>query len=193
MVDLKTRALNILAKPQHEWNIIAVEQTDPLKLTVQYIAILAAIPAAGRFIGLSIIGITTFMGTQVRVGLVPGLMTAIVEYALTIAAVHIAAFVVDKLAPKFKSYPLTWIQALKLVTYASTPAWLAGALYIIPALSPLVFLASLYSIYLFYLGMPQVMKTPDDQVVPYMVVSAVIMIVLLFVAGGLAGMLTAAL
>ena len=193
MVDLKTRALSILAKPQHEWNIIAVEQTDPLKLTIQYIAILAAIPAAARFIGLSIIGITTFMGTQVRTGLVFGLVTAIVEYALTITAVHIAAVVVDKLAPTFKSYPPTWIQALKLVAYASTPAWIAGALYVIPALSPLVFLASLYSIYLFYLGMPPVMKTPEDQVVPYMLVSAVIVIVLIFVAGGVAGVLTAAL
>jgi len=192
MVDLKTRALSILAKPQHEWNIVAVEQTDPVKLTVQYIAILAAIPALGRFIGLSVIGVTTFMGTQIRVGLIPGLVTAIMEYVLTIGAVYVAAIVIDKLAPTFKSYPLTWIQALKLVTYASTAAWLAGALYMIPALSPLVFLASLYSIYLFYVGMSPVMNTPEDQVVPYMVVSAVIVIVLMFVAGGLAGVLAAA-
>jgi len=193
MVDVQTRAINILTKPEHEWNIIAVEQTDPRTLTVQYIAILAAIPAAARFIRVSLIGYTTFLGTRVRAGIVSGFMTAIVEYALTIGAVHVAALVVDKLAPTFKSYPPTWIQALKLVTYASTAAWVGGIFYIVPALGPLAFLASLYSIYLFYVGMAPMMNTPEDQVFPYMVVSSLIVVVLMLVAGGLAGTLTASL
>ena len=193
MPDLRTRVTNILIKPEHEWNIVAVEQTDPLTLTVQYIAILAAIPAAARFVGLSIIGITTYMGTQIRTGLLSGFATAVVEYALTIAAVYVAALAVDRLAPTFKSYPLNWIPALKLVTYASTAAWVAGLLHIIPSLSPLAFLASLYSVYLVYLGMSPLMKTPEDQVLPYMVVSSVVVIVLMLAAGALARTLTAAM
>jgi hypothetical protein len=69
----------------------------------------------------------------------------------------------------------------------------AGIVNVLPQLSPLGFLAGLYSIYLFYLGMTPMMKTPDDQVIPYMVVSAILVIVLMLVAGALAGVLTAAL
>jgi len=191
-VDLQTRVINILTKPADEWKAIAAETTDAQTLTTGYIAVVAAIPAAATFIGLSIIGTTTYLGTQFRLGIVRGLSSAIVQYVLSIIAVHVAAIVVDKLAKNFKSEPSP-IQALKLVAYASTAVWIAGALNIIPALSPIAFLGGLYSIYLFYLGMTPMMKTPDDQVLPYMVVSAVVVIVLMLVAGAIASSLTAAL
>ena len=45
--------------------------------------------------------------------------------------------------------------------------------------------------YLFYLGVPHLMHTPGDQVIPYMVVSALVMIVvtvcLAFVTAAIAG------
>ena len=63
---------------------------------------------------------------------------------------------------------------------------------ILPPLSSLALLAGLYAIYLFYLGMTPMMKTPDDQVIPYMAVSAVVVVVLMLVASGLATALTAA-
>jgi ABC-type bacteriocin/lantibiotic exporter with double-glycine peptidase domain len=66
-----------------------------------------------------------------------------------------------------------------------------GVLYLIPALSPLIVIAALYAIYLFYLGLPSVMQTPTDQVIPYMIVSALVVIVvtmcLAVVAGVIAG------
>ena len=40
----------------------------------------------------------------------------------------------------------------------------------------------LYSIYVFYLGLPVMMKTPEAKVIPYMAVSALVIIVLWFVA-----------
>ena len=193
MVDLQTRVVNILTKPQTEWPQIAVEQTDAMTLTVSYIAPLAAIPAAASFIGLTVIGITTYLGTRIRVGIVPGLVSAVIQYLLTIGAVHVSAIVVDKLAPTFHSPESTPLLALRLIAYSSTAAWVAGILNVIPALVPVAFLAGLYSIYLLYLGMQPMLKTPDAQVVPYMVVSAVIVAVLMIVALSLAGTLAAAL
>jgi hypothetical protein len=61
--------------------------------------------------------------------------------------------------------------------------WIAGVLNLIPALSPLIILAALYAIYLFYLGLPTLMGTPSGQVVPYMVVSAIVIIIVSFVLG----------
>src|SRR5258708_22643084 len=151
MVNIQTRVVNILTKPKEEWSVIAAETTDATTLTTSYIAILAAIPPAAAFIGLSIIGIGTFLGTTYRIGIVRGISSAIVQYVLSIAGVHLAAFVVDKLAPNFKSQASA-IQSLKLVTYASTATWVAGVLNLLPPLSPLAFLAGLRALYLFYTG-----------------------------------------
>jgi hypothetical protein len=91
------------------------------------------------------------------------------------------------LAPTFQSRSSP-VQALKLVIYAMTPVWVAGVLNLVPALAVLVILAGLYAIYLFYLGLPSVMGTPADKVIPYMAVSAVVVIVVSIVLG----MITAA-
>ena len=191
MADLKTRVVNILTKPRTEWPLISVEKTDATTLTAGYIAILAAIPPVATYIGLAVVGIGTFTGMRYRIDPVRGLVSAVLQYLLAVAGVHVAALIVDRLAPTFKSQPSA-IQALKLVAYASTALWVAGAVNIIPTLSEVAFLAGLYSIYLFYLGVGPVMKTPDDQVLPYMVVSAVVVIVVTLAAVALAAALASA-
>lgn len=177
---LQERAKNILTTPATEWNVIEPEPTTVEALFKGYIAPLAAIPVIANFIGYSIVGFTVpFVGTM-RIGIVRGLVSAIVSYCFALAAVYIAGLVVSKLAPTFESRSDDR-QALKLVAYAYTPAWIAGILGIIPALGILAVLASLYSIYLFYLGVPVLMKTPPAKVIPYMIVSALVIIVVSFV------------
>jgi hypothetical protein len=155
-----------------------------------YAAPLAAIPAICRWIGYTVIGLgVPYFGTY-RLGFVRGFANAIVSWVFALVGVYIAAVVIEKLAPSFKSSGGT-VQALKLVVYASTPVWVAGVLYLVPALSPLIVIAALYAIYLFYVGLPSVMHTPGEQVIPYMIVSALVVIVvtmcLAVVASVLAG------
>jgi hypothetical protein len=66
------------------------------------------------------------------------------------------------------------------VAYSSTAVWVVGIFYILPSLSFLAYLG-LYSIYLFYLGIPVMKKTPEDKRVIYMIVSAVVVIVISYV------------
>ena len=175
VTTLQDRAIKILKEPKSEWNVIDVEATDVAKLYSGYIAPLAAIPAIAGFIGLAMIGVSTFVGTF-RVGVTRAFSHAVVSYVLTLVGVYVAALVIDRLAPTFESKPST-IQALKLVAYASTAAWIAGIVLIIPALAPIAIIGGLYSIYLFYLGLPVLMKTPQAKVIPYMVVAAIVVIV----------------
>ena len=184
-MDLQTRVVNILTRPQTEWTVIASEPTDVATLYKSYIMMLAAIPPAAGYIGMTMFGISVPVMGTVRVGVVQGLTAAVVQYVLSLVGVYIASIVIDKLAPTFQSQPDA-MQALKLVAYASTPSWLAGALGIIPALSPLAILGGLYGIYLFYLGVAPLMKTPSDKVVPYMAVSALAIIVVMVVTTALA-------
>jgi len=90
--------------------------------------------------------------------------------------------VIEKLAPTFQSKGST-AQALKLVVYAMTPVWVAGVLNLVPALAVLEIIAALYAIYLFYLGLAPVMGTPPDKAIPYIVVSAIVIIVISIVLG----------
>jgi hypothetical protein len=191
-MDLQTRVMNILTKPKDEWPVIAAESTDVATLYKSYIAILAAIPPIGTFIGMTLIGIgVPVLGTY-RLGIAHGVATAVMQYVLALVGVYISAMVIDRLAPTFQSQANA-IQALKLVAYAWTATWIAGVLSIIPALGALGILAGLYSIYLFYLGVTPLMKTPADKVVPYMVVSALVIIVVMAVMGALTTAVTGAM
>ena len=53
-------------------------------------------------------------------------------------------------------------------------------------------LAALYGVYVCYLGVAPVMKTPQEKVIPYMVVAAIVIIVVMLVMGAISGALTAA-
>jgi hypothetical protein len=188
--SLQDRAKRIITDPKAEWPVIEAEQTTVEKLYREYIAILAAIPVLAGLVGGVLIGGPTLFGWS-RTPVVAGVIGAIVGYLLALVGVYIAAFIVDKLAPTFDSQP-NQMQALKLVAYAYTPAWIAGIAYLIPGLGTLiVLLGSLYSIYLFYLGLPVMMKTPEAKVIPYMLVAAVVIVVLTFVLMMIVGLATA--
>ena len=183
-MDLVPRVTNILTKPKQEWPVIASEATDAATLYKEYIVLLAAVPAICSFIGMTVIGVPVpFFGTM-RVGVASGLTGLIVRYVLSLASVYAAAFIIEKLAPTFQSRGDT-IQALKLVAYASTPAWVAGVLGLFPPLVALGILAGLYGVYLFYLGLPHLMHTPPDKVIPYMIVSAIVIIVMYVIVGAI--------
>ena len=134
------------------------------------------------FLGLTVIGMPAGFFGRFRISPVRGFVNMILTFVMALVGAWIAAIVVEKLAPTFQSKGNT-TQALKLVVYAMTPVWVAGVLHLVPVLGVLTILAALYSIYLFYLGLPVVMSTPTAQVIPYMVVSAVVVIVVSLVLG----------
>jgi hypothetical protein len=181
---LQQRATNILMTPKSEWPLIAVEPETIQGLYTRYIMPLAAIPAVATFLNRIFIGVPL----AGRLGLVRSLVTTCVLYALSLALIIVAAVVIEQLAPRFKSSGGT-VQALKQVAYSTTPVWVAGIFNISLALAPLIIIAVLYAIYLFFLGLPSVMKTPPDQVVPFMAIAAiailVLNLVLTFFIGGL--------
>jgi hypothetical protein len=190
-MDLKTRATNILTKPAVEWPVIAAESSAPMELITTYAAPLAAIPAICGFIGMSIVGVTIPLVGTIRTGIVAGFARAVVTLVLSLVGLYVGAIIIEKLAPSFGSKGDT-TQAMKLVVFASTPVWVAGILQIIPALGLLVILAALYAVYLFYLGLPSVMHTPADKVIPFMVVAAIVIFVINICFGFVAAAVTGA-
>ena len=186
-MNLIERAKNIVLQPKSEWQVIAGETTTTGDLYKNYIVPLAAIGPVASFLGLSLIGTSVpFLGT-IRMPFLSGLSMAVVSYVMALVGVFVIALVIDYLAPHFGGEKNP-IQALKVAAYSFTPAWLAGVLHLIPMLGVLVLLASLYGLYLLYLGLPVLMKAPQDKAVPYTAVVVVCAIVVSVIIGVVAGL-----
>lgn len=178
-MNLIERAKNILFKPKDEWKVIAAEEPNTQSLIFTYVLPLALIPAIAKFIGFGVFGfhVGRFAGMT---GLGWGLSSGIISLVTTILALFVAAFIIDILAPSFKSEK-NFGRSMQLVAYSYTPVWVAGILYLIPLLGIVASLLGLYGIYIMYLGLGDIKKTPEDSKVGYMVVSAIVSIVIMWI------------
>ena len=166
-MDLRKRLTGLAVDPRREWSTIAAEPADVVWLYRHFIAIVAAVPPAALFLRFTIAAAPVI-----------GLNAAISRYIVALASPMVAALVVEKLAPRFKSNAST-AQALKLVAYSTAPSWVAGVFYLLPGVGSAATLAAvLYGIYLFALGMPRLLHTPREQIVPFMVVCGIVLLVI---------------
>ena len=171
------RVKNICLAPSTEWPVIAGERATTGELLTGYVAPLAAIGAVAGFIGGSLVGRSLpFIGSY-RVPVMTGLVGAVFALVMAIVGILILSFVINALAPTFGGEKDS-SQAMKVAVYSYTPAWVAGVLQIVPALGVLGVLAGLYGLYLLYLGLPRLMKCPQDKAIGYTVVVVVCAIVL---------------
>jgi hypothetical protein len=142
----------------------------------------AAIPSICQFIKTSILGYAGHGFRVYRVGMGAGLTAAVLDYAASLVSVYVLALIIELLAPNFGGQP-DRVQALKLAGYAYTASWIAGVTQILPGLYPLFALAGvIYSVFLMYLGMPATMKVLPERAAPYTAVTAVIALVLGWIA-----------
>lgn len=182
-MSLITRATNILKSPKTEWDVIAAESANSTGLITGYAVPWSLLSHIAGFIGSAFIGVALTAYAGVHFGMMYWLWSAIIGWVLTLVGLYVSAFVINALAPSFGSTKND-VNAMKLVVYSNTGAWVGGIASIIPVLGWLVALAgNIYSIYIFYLGVPKMMNTPKEKIVSYMVVSAIVMIVVYFVIG----------
>ena len=178
-------------KPKQEWEVIAGETSSTADLLKNYALPLAAIGAVAGFIGLSFIGMSVpFLGTY-RVPMVTGLVSAAVGLAIQLASVFVLGLIIDALAPKFGGEKNS-AQALKVAVYSFTPGWAVSVVRILPSLGILAGLASLYGIYVLYLGLPRLMKSPQEKAVTYTLVVVACGIGIFIVAGLISGAIVGA-
>ena len=184
-MNLVERAKNILLTPAKEWDVIKGEQLTIADMFSKYAMLLAAIPAIAGFIGYSVIGISFGFGTF-RVPIGTSLVWAILQYILSLGGVFLIAFIMDALAPTF-GCTKNLVAAVKIVVFSYTAAWVAGILNIIPSLGILVGLASIYSLFLMYMGMQKIKEVPKDKMVGYFVVTIIAAAVVYIVIGMIVG------
>jgi hypothetical protein len=178
-MNIIERVKNILLTPKTEWDAINGESATPQSLLISYVLPLAIVAAVGPLIrGLlfpGILSITFF------------LLGAVIAFIASIVAYYLTVIIVDTLAPSFGSEK-NMGKSAQLVAYSGTPSYIAGILSFIPVLGSIISLAAwAYGIYLMYLGIGPLKKTPEDKKVVYMIVAFLIMIVLYFIVAAILG------
>lgn len=178
-MSLLARAKNIIWSPIPEWRVVADEKGTIRSLLRRYVIPMALIPAAACFIGYGLVGANAILFRMS--GPYWGISMAMNSFITSLAVYLIGTWLVDRLAPGFgASRDLD--RSAQLVAYSYTPAWLAGIFYALPGLQQGVALG-LYSVYLFYTGIPMLKKMPEDQRITYTIVSAILLIIIRFLFG----------
>lgn len=182
---LVDRVKNILIQPRAEWERIAQERTGLPALLSGYILPLALLAAACSFIGLVFIGVGGF-GYTIRLPLVTGVVNAVLQVVLTLAWVWVMGLIINSFATTFNSEK-DETRANQLAAYSATAGLVASVFTILPALSVLAMIGGIYSLVLLYIGIPRMMKTPEDKRIPYFVTIIVVAIVAGIVATAVLG------
>jgi hypothetical protein len=183
-MKLIERIKNIIIAPKTEWQAIAAESQTVSSVISTYVVPLALAGAIATFIGYSFIGID-YNFFRMR-GMEWGIKMAVRGLVSVVGGVIVTVYVVDALAPSFSSEK-NINKSAQLVAYGYTPAFAGALLTILPSLAWLGVLFGLYGIYLMYLGLGPLKKTPEDKKAIYLVVTIVVLIVVNAVLGLLLG------
>jgi Yip1 domain len=155
---LLSRAKGMLFAPKNEWRHIAREIITPRRLVVGYITPLAGVTALIALLRFSVTARVPFAGAVAM---------AVLTLGFELMAVFVVALIINALASYFHGIH-SQSQALRVTAYASTPLWLSCVFLPFPTLAlPVQFLAGLYHIYLMYLGLEVLMRSPRDRALGY--------------------------
>jgi Yip1 domain len=164
---LLERIKNIVLQPRLEWLVIAPEPTSIAQLYTGYVMPLAAFAAVMSFLHTSVIGVSVPFAGVIRTPIGSGLTAAVFSFGLALLGLFLVGLIISALAPTFAGTG-NRRQALKVAAYSFTPAWLSALLSLSPLLPMLLqWIALFYGIYVLYLGLPVLMRSPKERALGY--------------------------
>jgi hypothetical protein len=153
-MNIKQRVNDLLMQPATTWQTIAHENTSSTYLVNMYLLPLLMLGSLATFLGFGIIGSNS--------SLRQGVIMAISYFLTTGGGIFLVAVALTKLAGFFTSIT-DFHTALKLIIYAFTPALAGSVINVLPSFIWLNTIFSLYGIYLLYLGLLALLKTPESK------------------------------
>jgi hypothetical protein len=146
------------------------------------VAPLVAISVIAAFSGRTVFGISLPLIGTIHVSIGAALGEAVLTLVMTFVSLFVMTLIINGLAPTFGGQKDS-LRALKVAAYSYTPSWVGGILLILPALHLIAALIGLYGLYLLYLGLPVLMRSPEEKSLVYTIVILVCAIVLSILVG----------
>ncbi len=193
-MSIVQRAKNIIMKPSDEWNVIASEPATIGGLFTDYATPLALIPMVSTLLFNGLLGISAAdmmgFGSGMPLDLMAIAGMAILSFIVSLVSLFVMGTLVKLVSPSFNGTS-DKVQAMKLMTYASTPSWVVALVSWIPFLGAVLgFAATVYVVYLIYLGLNPVLGVPKEKIAGFTVVIVLIYVVLVLIMSGIvAGLL----
>ena len=183
------RAKNIILKPTDEWNVIASEPATVGGLFTGYAMPLALIPVVSTILFTGLLGISAAdmmgFGSGMPLDLMAISGMAILSFIVSLVTLFIMGTVVKLVSPSFNGTS-DKVQAMKLMTYASTPSWVVALLSWIPFLGAVLgFAAIVYVVYLIFRGLNPVLGVPKEKIAGFTAVIVLNYVVVALIMSGI--------
>lgn len=154
----------LYAHPKEEWQTIE-KRHESLSYSLMHILTISLIPAICGYYAAAHIGWTIGVGDPIKISTSSAQLMAVSMYFALVTGVFALAYLIQWMAKTFDSKP-TFVQALELSAYTSTPLLMVGITTLFPVLW-FVAIAGLvavsYSVYLLYSGIPIMMNIPEEK------------------------------
>jgi len=178
MINFIEKVREILLNPRRAWERVKGEDGKAIKNLILYAALLSVVPAVSIFIGYGFLGLHWGMA-YFRLPPLNAFFCSLVAYLLNLAGLALAAFMLN-FTMRYFQVEGSWEAAAKLAVYSATAYLLSGIFNLVPALRFLSILG-LYGIYTIYIGIPVMLKVPQEKTLSFILTVAIILIVLAFI------------
>ena len=155
--------IGMLFRPEATWSALAQESDSKIKSRLLLILLMAAIPPLGFYYGTTQVGWHSG-GELTKISAASAIPLMVLFYLALVASVIVIGLMTHWLSKTYnaQSFP---IKGMVLIGMANTPIFLAGLLAFYPVWWFDIFIATAaccYTIRLLYLGVPKLMKVPED-------------------------------
>ncbi len=180
-----SRAWGLMRDPRAEWEQIRAEETSTPAILAGYVAPLAAIPPLCGAIGSFAFG-ESFGGTIIRTALDKVVISAAVTFLASIALVYFLGILINAVAENFDA-ERDDLAAQKVAAYAMTPAFMSGVFSLWPPLWWVSLIGIAMTAFLFYRGLPPLMKVEPQRALGYattVMITGLVAFIILFALAG---------
>jgi len=155
--------IGMLFRPEATWSALAQESDSKIKSRLLLILLMAAIPPLGFYYGTTQVGWHSG-GELTKISAASAIPLMVLFYLALVASVIVIGLMTHWMSKTYnaQSFP---IKGMVLIGMANTPIFLAGLLAFYPVWWFDIFIATAaccYTIRLLYLGVPKLMKVPED-------------------------------
>ncbi len=178
--------IGLLIRPKTQWQRIAEKDNFGLFSAVLYTAVFACIPAAAWYYGTTKIGWTVGDGDIVRMTADSAAVIIMLFYFTMIASVLAIGYMIHWMSETYGA-DSSVAKGVTIAGMSAMPLFFAGAVGFVPVfwVALLIGVSAVgYAIYILYLGIPIVMRIPEER--GFLFSSAVIafcMVILMIIMG----------
>ncbi|MGE3143081.1 MAG: Yip1 family protein [Hyphomonadaceae bacterium] len=180
-----SRAWGLLRDPRAEWEQIRAEETNVPSILLGYVLPLAAIIPICSVLGATVFGERIGEAT-VRTDFGRTLVGAVVTFAAIIALVYFIGILINAIAENFDA-ERDDLSAQKVAAYSMTPFLLSGVFWLWPPLWWATLLGVGATAFLFYRGLPPLMKASPERAMGYaatIMIAGLVAFIILFALAG---------